>query len=70
MINNSFQGFATYTQYHGIQKVSNESQVRDRMVIIDVQNVMGMDALENSAALSQEVTNPRYDAEFGSIAYR
>ena len=70
MINNSFQGFATYTQYHGIQKVFNESQVRDRMVIIDVQNVMGMDALENSAALSQEVTNPRYDAEFGRIAYR
>jgi hypothetical protein len=40
------------------------------MVLIDLQNVMGVDALETSAALSQEVTNPKYDAEFGAIAYR
>ena len=40
------------------------------MIIYDVQNVMGVDSLENSAPLSKEVTNPTYDAEFGAIAYR
>ena len=40
------------------------------MILYDVQNVMGIDSLENSAALSQNVTNPEYDAEFGAIAYR
>jgi hypothetical protein len=31
---------------------------------------MGVDSLENTAALSKEVTNPSYDSEFGTIAYR
>jgi len=32
--------------------------------------VFGIDALETSVALSQDVNNPYFDAEFGAIAYR
>lgn len=43
--------------------------MRDRQLIEDCQMVFGLDALESSKAITVEVTNPDYDAYFGSIAY-
>ena len=43
--------------------------MRDRQLIIGQQSVFGPDALQSSKAITNDVTNPNYDSDFGSIAY-
>ena len=67
--NNSIIGFATYVQYIGTQVAIPESEYRDR-VLMAMHIVFEDDALESSKAITNEVSNPDYDAFFGSIAYK
>lgn len=62
-------GFATHVEKIGAMQALPEAKMRDRQLIEDCQMVFGLDALESSKAITVEVTNPDFDAYFGSIAY-
>lgn len=53
----------------GTTQAFPETQIRERVVVNDLHEVFGLDALESSKAITVEVTNPDFDAYFGRIAY-
>ena len=47
----------------------SELHARDRVVLTDLQDVFGIDALESSLPISVEVTNPSYDMTYSRLSY-
>ena len=65
-----FLGFATYVANIGMESVLPEAQMRERVLYMDCQSVMGIDALESSHPILNTVINPSFDGQFDKITYR
>ena len=65
-----FLGFATYVANIGMESVLPEAQMRERVLYMDCQSVMGIDALESSHPILNKVINPSFDGQFDKITYR
>ena len=64
-----FLGFAVYVANLGIGSVLPEAKMRERVLYMDCQSVMGIDALESSHPILHEVLNPTFDVKFDKITY-
>ena len=52
-----------------MESVLPEAQMRERVLYMDCQSVMGIDALETSHPILNEVINPSFDGQFDKITY-
>jgi len=64
------EGFASYVEYLGVEAIQPELKLLEQFVISDLQNVMGIDALETSHPINQPVSHPSEIQElFDRISY-
>merc|ERR1712038_1268486 len=64
------EGFASYVEYLGVEAVQPELRLLDQFVVMDLQNVLGIDALETSHPISIPVKHPDEISEiFDRISY-
>ena len=46
-----------------------ETEIRDRVVVKDLHEALGLDAIESSKAITVNVSNPDFDGYFGRLVY-
>lgn len=64
------EGFATYVEYLGVEKVEPDWGMKEMFVINELQNVMELDALRSSHPVSVPVSDPReINQNFDRISY-
>ena len=64
------EGFASYVEYLGVEAIQPQLKLLEQFVINDLQNVMGIDALETSHPINQPVSHPSEIQElFDRISY-
>jgi len=64
------EGFASYVEYLGVEKVQPELKLLEQFVVYDLQDVFGIDALESSHPVSIPVKHPDEISEiFDRISY-
>lgn len=64
-----FLGFATYVENIGSTIILPNNQKLDRVLIMDLHDVFGIDALVSSKPISVEVANPDYDMTYSRLSY-
>ncbi|TRY78485.1 hypothetical protein TCAL_06176 [Tigriopus californicus] len=63
------EGFATYVENIGSTFILPNNEKLDRVLIMDLHDVFGIDALVSSKPISVEVANPDYDMTYSRLSY-